>query len=272
MEMKGGSKMIGRNETEGAIREYLRKVRKSMAALPRWKRNEILREIKDHIYQKIDDAKKEKPSMDDCVLAKSVLAEMGSPEQVAKAYAPETSVHESALLRHIGKITALCGLMMMVSGLIIVMNGGFDTISMPPELEGGMIEVMPGESRTIETQVEFATLVTFSISVKNGTVQYELKDPSGGVVASGTASKDNDFGKSITNPTNGKWSIKITGAIDDPMNVFKAKCEYGILEVPIRTVQNAKLVGHGMTFSIIGFFIIIAGGFAGLINTIKRRR
>lgn len=264
--------MAEKKETESAIREYLRKAGKSMNALPRSKRNEALREIEGHIRQKMDDAKKEKPEMDESVVARSVITEMGTPEQAARAYAQEPAVSESALLRHIGKITAIIGLLILVFGLMTLSNKGFDMVSMPPKTDAGNLQLTSGESKTISVNVSDARFVRFLVVVERGTVKYELKTPSGTPYASGTASKEDGFYKTINNPENGIWSLTLTATLDDPENIFGSRCGYEILEVPIATVESAKTATNGAIFAIVGFFIIIAGGFAGLINTIKRRR
>jgi hypothetical protein len=78
---------FGRQDAE--IRKYMREVMRDLAGLKSAQKKQILKEIRSHIDEKMEDAIKEVPAMSRDTIAKRILFEFGMPEEIAKAYFPD---------------------------------------------------------------------------------------------------------------------------------------------------------------------------------------
>ncbi|MDD5502590.1 MAG: hypothetical protein PHH26_03900 [Candidatus Thermoplasmatota archaeon] len=257
------------SHAEAEIKKYLRSVEKNLRGVPSRRRKEIAKEIEEHIRQKIDDESDMAREKEAGKVAEMVLLEMGSPEKVARAYAPEMPKEHWAL-RHIGKVTALSGFAVFIIGIFLVLNQGIDAMSAPPEVVQDDISLAPTESVTASIHVSEVRSLIFILSMDGGSVNYEIQNPLGSTVQSGTASRDGGLEKTIVNPIEGTWVLKITGGLGTGTGIY-ANGDYQMTAIKKEMAQSVKAVSMGAVMIVVGIIVIIVGAFAGLVNSLRRR-
>lgn len=256
------------SNAEAEIKRYLRSVEKNLRGVPAQRRKEIVREIEEHINQKIDDESDMAKSRENSEIAKNVLFEMGDPAKVARAYAPEPP-KEHWMLRHIGKVATLSGLAILTMGLILGSICSDTLMSYPKtETNTGTVELSPGESKTISIATNNTDYIYFEL-VAQGNIYYKIVDPYGENYESGKCSPG-IIERTINSPDNGIWKITFNAGVSNSEYDLSSNCIYEISSVP-HIPPTPFIATLGGTLFIFGFFAIIGGGIAGLVNTIKRR-
>jgi hypothetical protein len=99
-------------ETDRLVDDYLRRLERAAAHLPRARRSELVEEIRDHIETALGE---EQPV--DEVAVRNVLDRLGSPEEIAEAAEPRPAERRVGAL----EIVALIGLLIPVIGWLVGM-------------------------------------------------------------------------------------------------------------------------------------------------------
>jgi uncharacterized membrane protein len=117
--------MIGERNIEMKIGQYLRKVNKRLKSSPPAERQEILSNLRQHIYEGLSAKSSGVPNHDDL---KAVLAEMDSPEMYGEKFETPSSKHEESAAvrrRHLSILALVLLLFGIVSPVLIALFAGW---------------------------------------------------------------------------------------------------------------------------------------------------